>query len=1321
MRLCHLVITLLCCVNGVFFTYAQSPQGLPLVRNYEPREYGSHRQNWAIAQDPSGIMYFANGKGLLSFNGEDWKLALIPNRGHVRSLAVDVDGTVYVGAQNDFGRLEADENGDLQFRSFLHLVPGEDRSFGRIRKTIIDGDKVYFQSDYRVFRVSGDSLDLWRSDGSHRRLFAINDSLYLGDFRQGLLKLSPNDEFEAVPGGSFFKSMRISTMIPYDQYVLIGTRKNGLFLYDGQTSHSFATEADDYFKQYQLSDGLVTRKNKLIFRMNASGGIVVLSPAGKLECVIRQENGLASSNVLSIFEDGQNSLWAGLQEGLARIELSSPYTLYDERLGLNGSVQSMIIHQDRLYASTSEGLAVRKKDGLNWRFEAVAGTLNYGWVLASWRDQLLMGSSFGAYSIIEDRLTYTFEDNNLVSAIAVSKFDESIVYMATDNGFAEYQWSQGGWELNGRIDGLTGSVRAIIESGGGAFWLKTRSNGIFKITLPIVNGVRDYSHPGIEHYLEAQGVPVGENSLFMVDKTLYVRSENDSLYQYHEKDDRFYLEDQMASLFGINEGYVLPKQAASDGVVWLDRYYKNRQYLVRAEKTLTGQYSMQEYPVSALVANYRDPYGNEVFLEGNDFTWFGSMKGILQYNSKDLTTFEKPFEVILTKVMARGSVIHSNYWGESTREIPYAQNDLLFLFTCPIYKDGVHRAYQYFLEGFDQGWSAWSTASRKEYTSLPIGDYTFHVRAKNDYGVLSNVYAFEFRINPPWYQSVAAYLTYALFAGGLVWLIVYIRSKKYERENLRLEKVIQDRTLEIKTQADKITELYEVKSQFLANISHELRTPLTLILGPVESLLQTRKGEERRELLWIKRNGQRLLKLINQLLDQSKVEAGELKLNVSYENIIPFARGVLMSFESLAKQENVALDFHTHKEDLYLYFEMEKVEQVLINLLSNAIKFTPPGGKVNFEINAGDRYASIKVRDTGIGIDPQHLPHIFERFFQIEDPTTKKYQGTGIGLSLSKDLVELHTGTLTVESEPGKGSAFEILLPLGKDHFKEDQVVESAPALGPGLVDTLENGREVEAPRDEVQTGANLPLLLIVDDNQDMREFIRHQLKTNYTILQAADGLQGWEAALEHLPDLIISDVMMPGMSGFDLCQKLKSDIRTDHIPVILLTAKAGQDQKIKGLKLQADDYLGKPFEAQELVIRVRNLVQGRRHLQKRFAEKIVFKPSEIAATPQEEVFLEKLIDTVERHLSDQQFNVNVLCEEMAISKSQLNRKMQAILNKGANAFIRSYRLERGKQLIESNTGTLAEISYDVGFSSPAYFSKCFHDEFGYTPKSLKK
>ena len=530
---------------------------------------------------------------------------------------------------------------------------------------------------------------------------------------------------------------------------------------------------------------------------------------------------------------------------------------------------------------------------------------------------------------------------------------------------------------------------------------------------------------------------------------------------------------------------------------------------------------------------------------------------------------------------------------------------------------------------------------------------------------------------------------------------------------------MEERTEEIKKQAEEINELYEVKNRFLANISHELRTPLTLILGPAEQMLSSiSEGAQKKQLTWIHQNSKKLLKLINQLLDLSKIEAGKLELQAQRQDLVKFCKYICSAFESLAKQKNVELIFEPSSEQLLLDFDREKLEQVLNNLLNNAFKFTEKGS-INFSIEEdalnGKPFATIVVKDSGIGIHDSQLPHIFDRFYQADQSEETIYQGTGIGLALCKELVELHEGTIEASSEIGKGTAFKVTLPI--------QQIDEAADVADTNDYTFETTIETLIVSDEDEklaaSSEELPLVLIVDDNEDIIAYIQQQLGVNFRTLKAFNGKMGFEIAEKELPDLIVSDVMMPLMDGFELCSKLKSDIKTDHIPVILLTARISEEDKMRGLQFQADDYLQKPFNSKELEIRIQNLIENRKKLRKRFAERHIFKAAEIAENPQEEIFLQQLTESVEAHIDDLQFDVNELCKLLGMSKSQLNRKMKAVLNKSPNQFIRSYRLERAHQLIKVGQNTISEIAYDVGFSSPAYFSKCFHDEFGYPPSAL--
>lgn len=1301
-----------------FQAVAQQPRGLPVIRKYNPQDYGAHRQNWAIAQSSDGIMYFANGKGLLSFNGEEWHLIMMPNRGHVRSLAIAENGTVYVGANNDFGQLEAAPQGNLRFKSFLPLLTPEDRSFDRIRETIVDQAGVYFRSRNRLFRVDENSIKTWRSEGSFNGLFKIHENIFLTDYKKGLSVLNDFDKFELVPGGEFLKGTNVNAMMPFGESILIGTANQGLFTYQNGSFQPFQTDMDRQFKQYGINQGKITHDNKIIVSMRGSGGIALISTEGKLLHHITQENGL-DSNVLNIFEDREHAIWAGLQEGLTRIAINSPFSIYDERTELEGSIQSILQHNGQLYAATSDGLARLIKGKSRWYFKDIGNLESYGWDLETWNDQLLIATTKGAYSTVDQEIKHTFDQLPFTSSIKRSIFREDVIYITTDSGFGEYQWTGDSWEERGEIDGIAGSVRDIEELNESELWLKTRSNGIFRIRLPLNNEGFNNKTAKIDQYTESKGVPPGENNLFLIDSHLYVRSENDSLFLYNADRDIFEKVTDLGNVFGIKNGYILPKKSGHNGIVWLDKYLEGRQYLIKATKNFSDDYSAEEFAVNELISSYKDPFGNEVFYGTENCAWFSGMNGVLQYNLVQSAESQKPFEVMLTKVLAGDSTLMSNYIEVKRNEIPYTENNIIFEFTSASY-ERIGLSYQYSLEGFDHGWSNWTSEYRKEYTSLPPGDYTFKLKAKNGYGLESDIISFRFKVLSPWYLSAIAIMFYALVLGALIWLMIYVRSRKYEKENLRLERLIAQRTSEMKVQADEIKDLYLVKSRFLSNISHELRTPLTLIMGPVKELMKSTKGEDRQQLEWIQRNSQRLLKLINQLLDLSKIEAGKITLRASNQNVISFSKGVLAFFDSLASQDDKSLIFQCKEEELFLYFDAEKLEQVLINLLSNALKFTTKGDKISMVIDHDSESVSIKVLDTGIGIHAQHLPYVFERFYQVEEPDSKNYQGTGMGLSISQELIDLHGGTLSVTSEYGEGSCFEIQLPLGKDHLSEDQIIhfhELQDQVEKEMVIVETDNDHLPEPGPTTTPG---PSILVVDDNQDMRQFIRHQLQEQYHVLLAASGKEGLDLAIMHSPSLIVSDVMMPGMSGYELCRHLKSDPRTDYIPVVLLTAKAGSDEKIKGLEFQADDYLTKPFDAQELAIRVRNLITNRKKLQQRFAEKIIFQPEEVAVNPREQAFLEKLKDIMEERLSDQQLGVAFLCQEMGISRSQLNRKMQAILNKTPNAFIRSYRLERAKYLIENDSGSLAEISYDVGFSSPAYFSKCFHDEFGYPPKSLK-
>lgn len=558
-------------------------------------------------------------------------------------------------------------------------------------------------------------------------------------------------------------------------------------------------------------------------------------------------------------------------------------------------------------------------------------------------------------------------------------------------------------------------------------------------------------------------------------------------------------------------------------------------------------------------------------------------------------------------------------------------------------------------------------------------------------------------------------------------------------------------------EAEKLRETDALKSTFFANISHEFRTPLTLIISPLEQLLNgTFKGDVRKYYGIMHRNGRRLLQLVNQLLDLSKLESGKMKLETEAGDLTAFVRAIAYSFESLAVRKLVDYRVLTPPTAITGFFDRDKLEKILTNLLSNAFKFTPENGTIELEMKTPESGSSglveISVTDTGIGIPADQVPYLFDRFYSGSSQTPRKTGtaspkgedlpfreggagrhpesireeadyavGTGIGLALTRELVLLHKGQIQVESEEGRGTCFSFTF------FVENLSVnpQSAPSIPPEDKKAPKLPAEAtllsEKPKmAELLGGSERQVILIVEDNPDVRQYIRDQLSETYQVMEAGNGKQGLEMAIEITPDLVVSDIMMPEMDGREFCRLVKSNEKTSHIPVVLLTAKADQADKLEGLSLGADDYLIKPFDTRELQVRVANLIEQRRHLQERYRRSLhAFAPAEVELESIDSAFLQKVREAVETNLEDETFSVVELGAAVNMSRSQLHRKLKALTGYAPNEVIRNMRLERARAMLEKRTGNASEVAYMTGFNSPAYFAKCFKDYFGISPSEV--
>ncbi|MBO9634932.1 MAG: response regulator [Chitinophagaceae bacterium] len=704
-------------------------------------------------------------------------------------------------------------------------------------------------------------------------------------------------------------------------------------------------------------------------------------------------------------------------------------------------------------------------------------------------------------------------------------------------------------------------------------------------------------------------------------------------------------------------------------------------------------------------------------LQGNEFNrahkfvlpdgrlLFGGLDG---YTIFDPADFESTSKTGLVPVLLTGfqinnepqdiniatSIIQQSLSTVSDIALSYDKNYLRFEFAALVYNQPQKIRYRYQLVGADKGWIETGYSNVANYSALPPGEYILNLNATDNNGIWSKaITSIHITIQPPFWRSWWAWIIYAILVLALVrWYLVFRERRMQMQQNLLFEK----------REALRLREVDELKDRFFSNITHEFRTPLTLIITPLEKLLQepSLSAGAHNIIKVAQRNSSQLLRLVNEFLDFAKLNHGQLRLKTTAGEIEVFTANCVAGFDVAAKDKNISLSFSSEHISGFYLFDEEKWEKIVTNLLGNALKFTPENGMVAVSLSSDKDQIRLEVCDNGPGIPAALQQQIFTRFYQVDDSALRNYGGTGIGLSLVKELITLMNGNIELDSRPGGFTRFIITIPLKK--------VENAQSISVTEKEPLQ-----KQPSPGTQEDA--PLLLVVEDNDELRSFLVETLNKNYRILEAADGHSAWEIILQELPDMVISDVMMPGQDGFDLCQICKADSRTSHIGFILLTSKTAHEARLKGLGAGADDYITKPFSLQELELRTANLHQlqlkQRKHWQLQLSNRAPAEPLP-AITDR---FLEKLYKEIEARLDDPELGVDYLCKVMAVSRSTLNRKLRALLDVSTNDLIRQYRLQKASGLIAVGLD-IASAAYQTGFSSPSYFSQCFKEQYGLSP-----
>ena len=1025
-----------------------------------------------------------------------------------------------------------------------------------------------------------------------------------------------------------------------------------------------------------------------------------------------EPNSLSTNQVLAFHEDRNGMLWIGTWGGgLDRFDpATNTFTNYRHDPTNPNSLagdEVMAIYEDRdgmLWLGTWSGLDLfdpATEQFTHFRSDLDAtGNLDYNEVTSIYEDRrgaLWLGTWMAGLNRF-DRTTNTFThfvhdpaDSTSLSANHVGTIfedDGGTLWIATGDG-----------QLN-RFDPETEQFEAQAPMGGrmalrtftpsvampGRYWLGTTLRG-----LHLYDPETDTS----EAFTEADGLP----------------------------------HDGVLGLLEDDEGFVWVSTAR--GLSKFD--YKERRF--------------RTYEITEALQGNKLMY-TAAYKSRSGALYFGGSQGFISFYPGAVTDNPHVPPVVLTDfklftesvAVGEDSPLKAHISVAEEIRLAHWQNDISFGFAALNYQASEKNTYAFKLQNYDEEWRYAGTGRTATYTNLAPGEYVFRVTGSNNDDVWNDQGAsIRVIISPPWWQTPWAYILFVIFGVAGVFGVVRWRVRYLERRAHDLEVVVSARTAEvvrqkatIEAQAQKLQELDRLKSRFFANISHEFRTPLLLILGPLQDMLDGAFGTVgeamRKQVATMQRSGFRLLRLINQLLDLSKLESGNMRLAARRANLMPFLRGIVLSFSSMAERKHITFDLHAELDRVDLAFDPDKLEKVFYNLLSNAFKFTPEHGAIRVLVkDEAEGYVEIHVSDTGRGIPPAALPYIFDRFRQVDSSMRQGDEGTGIGLALVRELVALHSGTISAESSLGKGTTFIVRLPRGGANAIPAAPMEQAHgdglAAGPyreialqALPQVIPTGDGAPAPLAPVLPD-NAPTILLVEDNPDVRAYVSSHLAPHYRLDEATNGQEALEKVRRQPPDLVISDVMMPVMDGYALCRAIKQDEALNHIPLILLTAKAGQESKVEGLETGADDYIYKPFSADELLARAENLIEIRRILRQRFSREVVaVEPSAIAMASADQAFLEQVQAIVEAHMAHGNFNAAWLADEVGLSPRQLRRKLKDLTNLSTAGYIRLMRLKRAAHLLKEQTGNVSEVAYAVGFQDPKHFSKLFRQVFGMPP-----
>ncbi|MFB9109936.1 hybrid sensor histidine kinase/response regulator transcription factor [Flavobacterium gyeonganense] len=1245
-----------------------------------------------IIEDNNGNLYLgAYGFGLFKLNIKTLKTSLVHSKVLekpnflIKSSVKDKHGIIYLGTS--YGLLEIDLSGKVKqvFKDKFKRNP----LLNDIENIVID--KFGF--------------------------------LWLGTTENGLIKIKPetdNYQFENYP---ITKNKILSIVKSSHDYIICGTENDGLLVvnYKGQVLKKYLHSKYNNFSLKSNSVwSLYEDKEKRLWLGYFNKGLGVFDkPNNKfnsLESLANNDNSLQTSYVTSVVKDKKGNLLISNEGGGLDI-----YNLADKSyIHVNKTNQN---YYSGLDAADIQTIFIDSKQNI-W-----IGSWDRGiYFLKNGTTRFINYNTANTTGLKSNRIFSFSEDSK--GRIWIGSFIKGLHYFDNKtNTFIHCNFKP---FIENDLD--KAFIRKVFVDSDDVLWVGTIL-GLYQVNIKDdshfkVIKMRDAMFKGMNNDYSIQTIlSIYESN----DKTIWIGTDAQGLFSYNKKTKTFSNYDDFP---GFKEKSVRAIISDNNGYLWLS----GGSGLTKLD--LKNKKSTNFNKDDGLVDN--DFNNNAVFKDGNGDLYFGSYEGVNYFNPNEIKKTEKApslyfsdFKLFNQSVKPNENHSPLNKVISQTKEIilDYTQSVFTIEYVGINYNYSKKNQYAYYLEGFEKDWNYVGNNRTATYTNLEPGNYIFKVKAANANGSWSNdLLELKIKVLPPWWKTIWAYLIYISI---LVFLIIYF-NKIYQNRFKAKQAIILEREKTIQ-----LEKLNNKKLQFFTNISHEFRTPLTLIINPLEDILRSRtlSREIHNKLKIVHKSSDRLSRLINELMDFNKLEFNKVFLQVKKVEVVAFTEGIISYFDEEAAVRNIKIDFESSADELEDWLDPKMLEKILFNIISNAFKFTPDNGSIKISITESNQDTmllidgnkvpsfSITITDTGSGIRSEDLKRIFDRFYQVNNLNKDYYGSTGIGLEVVKEFVELHKGKIDVESKLGEGTKFTVTFPLGKSFYKENEIINEVfeiekiknKFLFESKNQTEEDEIDNQFIKENTVEATKAYTVLIVEDNLELRNYLKHELSKLYKVITAENGKKGYDLAVQKLPDIIITDVIMPVMDGLEMCKNIKGDLKTSHIPLLMLSAKAMVNDRLEGIDSGADMYLSKPFELDILKSSLAQLITSRQIMFKKFYTGIT-KQGKEKTTSLDNDFIQKILHFINENISESELSVELLSSKVFLSRSQLYRKIKTLTGVSVNEFIRNVRLEKAKQLLEQGNKevNINEISYKVGFPSPSYFAKCYKIKYGYLPTQEK-